>query len=598
MSRLLCFLLIVSGEIARSQTSEVGFSSFGMGFGMLPSANSAVTVHTGGQFAGSVEGGNIRVESGFVNTVLLGGVSIVVTVQSEVARAGSPVGVSVILPGNVQTFAESLFYRMGGERNFSAIPLTRAGDTLFAAIPAAATTIRGVEYYIAASSAIGSVRFPASGVQALRVGLAGIPSPLTFVSRVYKMISTPVELNDTTVAGVLEDDYGPYNPAVWRLFRWVNGQNIEHPGIPAHMTPGKAFWLVTHSGGGFGVGSGRSVSTESSVIMSLDTGWNQIANPFAFRVSLSDVAVNGYISDLYYYDGVSPYIPNVTILEPWEGYFIENRTGQPITFAVPPLESIEPAPPQRPVLRQAPTSEYLLQLSAEEEGTPLKDVHNYIGFREGAAQGDDLLDQREPPSMSPYLQLSILDGRRYLSNFKPLPKEGEQWELIVTSTSRNGRVSTRLTESGTLPDGFGIYVLDKNDFNAIPVQDGMFSFELRDTPRRLKLIIGTEKYANEQSEGIPLVPVAYALHQNYPNPFNPTTTIRYQVSKRGGVVLEIFNLLGQHVKTLVNEEQVTGTYTVSWRGENVNGIPVASGVYVYRLRAGDFVASRKMLILR
>jgi len=118
------------------------------------------------------------------------------------------------------------------------------------------------------------------------------------------------------------------------------------------------------------------------------------------------------------------------------------------------------------------------------------------------------------------------------------------------------------------------------------------------TTRQLKIIIGTQEYAETHNDGIPLVPLTYALEQNYPNPFNPNTTIRYQLSKRSVTVMEVFNLLGQRVKTLVNAEQVTGTYAVVWDGRNDAGYSVASGTYLYRLRAGDFVATRKLLLMR
>lgn len=100
------------------------------------------------------------------------------------------------------------------------------------------------------------------------------------------------------------------------------------------------------------------------------------------------------------------------------------------------------------------------------------------------------------------------------------------------------------------------------------------------------------------NEGIPLVPLAYTLEQNFPNPFNPSTTIRYALNKRSDVSLSIYNLLGQKVKTLVSGEQITGTYSVVWDGVTESGSGAASGVYLYQLRAGEYRASKKLLLLR
>ncbi len=89
------------------------------------------------------------------------------------------------------------------------------------------------------------------------------------------------------------------------------------------------------------------------------------------------------------------------------------------------------------------------------------------------------------------------------------------------------------------------------------------------------------------------IPTEYSLSQNYPNPFNPTTTIRYAIPEQSLVRLEIYNLLGQRVATLVDENQNTAFYQTQW-----NAIGVPSGMYFYRLQAGPFVEAKKLLLLK
>jgi minor extracellular serine protease Vpr len=89
------------------------------------------------------------------------------------------------------------------------------------------------------------------------------------------------------------------------------------------------------------------------------------------------------------------------------------------------------------------------------------------------------------------------------------------------------------------------------------------------------------------------IPETYALDQNYPNPFNPSTTIGFSIPSQKKVVLRVFNILGQEVCTLLNEDMAAGNYKVAW---NTSGI--ASGTYFYRLQAGSFVESRKMVLLK
>jgi hypothetical protein len=89
------------------------------------------------------------------------------------------------------------------------------------------------------------------------------------------------------------------------------------------------------------------------------------------------------------------------------------------------------------------------------------------------------------------------------------------------------------------------------------------------------------------------LPTEYKLEQNFPNPFNPETRIRYQVSSIAPVTLKIYDILGDEVTTLVNEQKEPGYYEVDF-----NAASFASGVYIYRLQAGKYISTKKMLVLK
>ena len=93
-------------------------------------------------------------------------------------------------------------------------------------------------------------------------------------------------------------------------------------------------------------------------------------------------------------------------------------------------------------------------------------------------------------------------------------------------------------------------------------------------------------------------PSSFSLQQNFPNPFNPETTIQYQLPKAANVKLEIFNLQGQKVSTLVAEKQNAGLHSVRWHGRDQAGAMVTSGVYLYRIGADEFAQTRKLTLLR
>jgi hypothetical protein len=89
------------------------------------------------------------------------------------------------------------------------------------------------------------------------------------------------------------------------------------------------------------------------------------------------------------------------------------------------------------------------------------------------------------------------------------------------------------------------------------------------------------------------LPSSIRLEQNFPNPFNPSTTIRYELSERSHVVLRVFSILGEEVWTLVDEVKDAGSMSTEFHAGGL-----ASGVYIYRLQAGSFAQTRKMLLMR
>jgi Secretion system C-terminal sorting domain len=89
------------------------------------------------------------------------------------------------------------------------------------------------------------------------------------------------------------------------------------------------------------------------------------------------------------------------------------------------------------------------------------------------------------------------------------------------------------------------------------------------------------------------IPSVYKIYQNYPNPFNPTTTIKYSVPNSSFVTIKVYDILGRMVKSLVNEQKVAGNYSVQFNGSNF-----ASGIYFYRMQAGDFVQTKKLILMK
>ena len=123
--------------------------------------------------------------------------------------------------------------------------------------------------------------------------------------------------------------------------------------------------------------------------------------------------------------------------------------------------------------------------------------------------------------------------------------------------------------------------------------DGKYDVSATNGPFTLT-IDGSKLNVNESD----LVPESFALYANYPNPFNPTTTISYDLPEQAQVTLSIYDLLGKKIKTLVNQSQDAGNKIAMWDGTDEFGRQVSAGVYLYRIQAGEFTQTRKMLLLK
>lgn len=185
---------------------------------------------------------------------------------------------------------------------------------------------------------------------------------------------------------------------------------------------------------------------------------------------------------------------------------------------------------------------------------------------------------------------------------------GDPVETVLNQNGRGERVflgnavflrsGTRDAHGGGAINGF---IRLENDTTLVSeyYKDSLVNRARRDTfVLRADAIILEETLTGVGYEIYPNVPSTYNLTQNFPNPFNPVTKIGFDLPEAVNVELSIYDILGRQVRNLINQQYDQGSYAVTWDGKNNAGARVASGVYIYRLQAGNFIATKKMVMMK
>lgn len=204
------------------------------------------------------------------------------------------------------------------------------------------------------------------------------------------------------------------------------------------------------------------------------------------------------------------------------------------------------------------------------------------------------------------VNLSVSDnGPASGANFTLFPADPPRYYEISTDAQYTGNISITLNydDAGMTAAEEALVALWHYDGNTwvdiTQVLDVINNKVTGSTTSLSPFVIGISESPTDVGDQIGFeLPNNFILSQNYPNPFNPTTVVEYSVPTRTDVLIEIFNINGQKVRTLVNGTVGAGTYKISWDGNNSLGQKVSSGMYFYRFQAGDHVETKKMLLLK
>ena len=518
----------------------------------------------------------------------------------------------VAFVGGAGTATGAFFYRIGGETPWQQSPMTAGtGDTLVFPVTTTLLTLRGLEYYFfvqrgANAAMVGSAVAP----YVFRVQLTNAQGlrPIALPDAQYRIIGLPVVATSNTMSGVFVDDLGAANKTLWRLGRYeaTLSEIVEYPPDSRSVTPGTGFWLIARGGKKYGsagvsVYPNREYGGANYYEAPLDSGWNEIANPFPFGIAWSDVlfddngAVVAHLPSVlddaaYSYTGTG--YSAITTIPGWDGVFVKIKKRN-VKALYPYVEAGQTLARSLKEFAASPSPEnWNINVALEAGG--LVDDGNLAGVRPDALPGEDNYDFSDPPPApdGPSLAFRMTDipNDPKRIDFRAPFADGATWTLAVSKAP--GRQLT-ITGVYQIPQGMKAVLIPEDGLPVTLTEN--IRIPLSDNVASARLLIGTEVYlAGEVSP----IPTDYALYQNYPNPFNPTTTIRFALPTAGHVRLEVYNILGQIVETLIDDNLGVGYHTLVWDGDDAMGRPVASGIYFYRVVSGNYTQSRKMVLVK
>jgi len=554
--------------------------------------------------------------------------AITLTPPDEPPSPGTTVPIDIAFPDAFTPSEGTFYYRPAGAPAFQSVGLdlggVEGGSTITVDLPGSAVTQRGVQYYVQATGTLTGRTDPMqltapttapTRTAFLPVRIGALQAEGTFEAGRYRMLTVPVDLGDRAVFDVLEAQYGSYAPRQWRFARWAPRDSSYRLGPEVGpLSPGEAAWFITASGDSLVVSDARSASADGPRPVPLQPGWNQIGSPFSFPVAWTDVLRPDAVRAPVTYDASRPegerYRFEAESLPAWRGAFVYNAADTTVTVRVPPTEdTTATTESRRPRPAAAGTEDYRLQVvaTATPDDRRLQDRSTWLGFAEGAETGFGPNDLAKPPAVGPHVRVQVAsdDGPPLARSLRPPSTEGSAWTLTVRlqpeeRLSGAETVTLRFAERGTRPDGFERYVVDPARGEQRPVTDQSVTVRLTpDQPsRQLRVIVGTEAFAKQESDDMRLTVDETTLRTNAPNPFSEATTISYQLAERQEVTIGVYDLLGRRVETLVDGPREAGVHRTTWQATGSGGQSLASGVYFCRMEAGSYTGTQKLVLVR
>ena len=470
-------------------------------------------------------------------------------------------------------------------------------------------TLNGLQYYFSAKDILGFGSQSGLSSVPIKIPEGSISIDECIPGDTWVLISIPSDLDNKAIESVFYNSFGKIDKNSFVIYTYENGTSVEASSIQ----PGKSYFIYKKGDPvcDFSLGSGI-VDNVDTLEWILEPGWNFVGNPYPFTFLMGDVSQIEYCGPLTY-TGTNAWSGVVDTVKSFGGYIICNKADTTRTLRVGITQADKSGSQIANLYNGIFSFDNKGEWNAKVDFYTNKDadLNNNAGFHPEALNEYDGLDNPAEPYTPDgeygvrfdWIYKHEANGKEYplRDDIRMMAQNEGLWYGLLKSREEN--INVKVDVQGNLKEGHELILFDLTNQKRFDLNKEN-NFELKndtktDIGKRIYLIYGDQLWVETKiAELISLIPKEFVLNDNYPNPFNPITTIKYEIPNDGKVLLVIYNLLGQEVITLINNEQWAGKYSVRWNGTNQFGNQVSTGTYFYFLKTQNNQSVKKMLLLK
>jgi len=441
----------------------------------------------------------------------------------------------------------------------------------------------------------------------------------------WNMVSLPLSPEYPAPDAVFGDDVTPLNI-------WTYNPDNDELVYPDSIELGKGYWIMVFEDTEVDV-TGLLAPNDEPYILHLvpkKSGWLLIGNPFSTEIKLTNIRI-GYdqqiatleqahamewvYKDLFewhkksvegdydQYKIVS--LPNDR-LHPWQSYWL--LVLRECDLLLYPFEPLTLNSGDFLVTERFTNSMERWKVQFIAHAEQMADTENYLGVSNTAQDTYDVADLPELP-VPPY-SISLFfphedwqqNSTRYAQDIRtPIDSDkSKTWDIEIVNSFSSGEITLTWQGVTNVPEEYEFQLVDKDHPGML--YDMRQTRQIQYTSPKESMVRHFQVAVRRSTSGVtskkPDLAEAYALFQNFPNPFNEETAINYDLPISSKVIIEIYNLSGKRVKTLIDEDKPSGKHTVYWNGRDEQGCAATSGIYLYQLKVNNFVSAKKLVLLK